>query len=187
MDALVAVKRGIPGAELPALRPRRVKAAGRPDLTAPEDMPERSDVSVDVPVPAPPFWGSRVVKGIHLQEYAALLDERATFMGQWGLKSSRASDGPSYEELVETEGRPRLRAWLERLHAEKMLEAAVVYGYFPVVSRVTTWSCSSPRTSTPPSGTGSRSPGSGTGGTCAWPTSSGPVPRARSTCSGCSS
>ncbi len=134
MDALVAVKRGIPGAELPALRPRRVKAAGRPDLTAPEDMPERSDVSVDVPVPAAPFWGSRVVKGIHLQEYAALLDERATFMGQWGLKSSRASDGPSYEELVETEGRPRLRAWLERLHAEKMLEAAVVYGYFPVVS-----------------------------------------------------
>ncbi len=135
MDALVAVKRGVPGAELPALRPRRVKpAAGRPDATAPEDMPARSDVAIDNPVPEPPFWGSRVVKGIALAEYAALLDERATFMGQWGLRSSRGSDGPSYEDLVETEGRPRLRAWLERLHADRLLEAAVVYGYFPVVS-----------------------------------------------------
>ncbi len=134
MDALIAVKRGVPGAELPALRPRRVKPAGRPDATAPEDMPARSDVAVDNPVPVPPFWGTRVVKGIPLQDYAALLDERATFMGQWGLKSSRASDGATYDELVETEGRPRLRMWLERLHAEKMLEAAVVYGYFPVVS-----------------------------------------------------
>jgi 5-methyltetrahydrofolate--homocysteine methyltransferase len=91
-------------------------------------------VATDNPVPTPPFWGSRVARGIGLQEYAALLDERATFMGQWGLKASRAADGPSYEELVETEGRPRLRMWLERLHAERMLEAAVVYGYYPVVS-----------------------------------------------------
>jgi 5-methyltetrahydrofolate--homocysteine methyltransferase len=136
MDAVVAVKRGVPGAELPALRPRRVKpAAGRPDATAPEDMPTRSDVAIDNPVPEPPFWGTRVVKGIALAEYASLLDERATFMGQWGLKASRGSDGPSYEELVETEGRPRLRALLERVTAEHMLEAAVVYGYFPVQSQ----------------------------------------------------
>ncbi|MGZ4638457.1 MAG: methionine synthase, partial [Actinomycetes bacterium] len=135
MDAVVAVKRGVPGAELPALRPRRVKpAAGRPDATAEADMPARSDVALDNPVPTPPFWGTRVVKGIHLADYAALLDERATFMGQWGLKASRGSDGPSYDELVETEGRPRLRALLERVQAEKMLEAAVVYGYFPVQS-----------------------------------------------------
>ena len=133
MDALINVKRGVPGAELPTLRPRRVKPAGRPDITAPEEMPARSDVSVENPVPDPPFWGSRVVKGIHLAEYSALLDERATFMGQWGLKSSRGA-GPSYDDLVETEGRPRLRMWLERLHSEHMLEAAVVYGYYPVVS-----------------------------------------------------
>jgi 5-methyltetrahydrofolate--homocysteine methyltransferase len=134
MDALVAVKRGVPGAQLPELRRRRVQAAGRPDITPADQLPARSDVASDNPVPVPPFWGSRVVKGIALREYAALLDERATFMGQWGLRTSRASDGPTYDELVETEGRPRLRRWLERLHAEQMLEAAVVYGYFPVVS-----------------------------------------------------
>jgi 5-methyltetrahydrofolate--homocysteine methyltransferase len=86
-------------------------------------------VAADNPVPTPPFWGTRVVKGIQLADYAAYLDERATFLGQWGLKPSRG-DGPSYEELVETEGRPRLRMWLDRIRSEGLLEAAVVYGYF---------------------------------------------------------
>ena len=71
------------------------------------------------------------MKGIALAEYATYLDERATFLGQWGLKPTRGGDGPGYDELVETEGRPRLRGWLERVQAEGMLEAAVVYGYWP--------------------------------------------------------
>ncbi len=136
MDALVAVKRGVPGATLPALRERRVRArpSARPVHGAEEQLPTRSDVAVDNPIPVPPFWGDRVVKGIQLADYSALLDERATFMGQWGLRGSRG-DGPSYDELVETEGRPRLRAWLERLQTDGLLEAAVVYGYFPCVSK----------------------------------------------------
>ncbi len=133
MDAVVAVKRGVEGAELPALRKRRV--ARRDSSVAvlePEDVTRRSDVAVDVPIPTPPFWGDRVVKGIQLAEFAAFLDERATFMGQWGLKGTRG--GASYEELVETEGRPRLRGWLDRIQTEGMLEAAVVYGYWPCYS-----------------------------------------------------
>jgi 5-methyltetrahydrofolate--homocysteine methyltransferase len=55
-------------------------------------------------------------------------------MGQWGLKPGRGAEGASYEQLVETEGRPRLRSWLERIQTEGLLEAAVVYGYFPAVS-----------------------------------------------------
>jgi 5-methyltetrahydrofolate--homocysteine methyltransferase len=86
-------------------------------------------------VPVAPFFGSRVVKGIPLAEYAAYLDERATFMGQWGLRGSRGGKGPSYEDLVETEGRPRLRDWLARIQAEGIVNAAVVYGYFPCVSK----------------------------------------------------
>jgi 5-methyltetrahydrofolate--homocysteine methyltransferase len=71
-----------------------------------------------------------VVKGIPLADYAAYLDERALFLGQWGLKSSRG-DGPDHNSLVEVEGRPRLRMWLDRMHTEGLLGAAVVYGYFP--------------------------------------------------------
>ena len=75
------------------------------------------------------FWGSRVVKGIALAEYASMLDERALFVGQWGLKG-----GKSFEEMAENEGRPRLRSLLNEVQVNNWLEAAVVYGYFPCYS-----------------------------------------------------
>jgi 5-methyltetrahydrofolate--homocysteine methyltransferase len=135
MDAVMAVKRGEPGAQLPALRERRVRAtAGPRGGDAPVEVPARSDVSVTNPVPTPPFWGDRIVKGVPLADFAAYLDERATFMGQWGLRASRGSGGPSYEELVETEGRPRLRSWMNRIQTEGIMEPAVVYGYWPCFS-----------------------------------------------------
>jgi 5-methyltetrahydrofolate--homocysteine methyltransferase len=138
MDALMAVKRGEEGAALPAPRERRVKArtGTRPELAEgqePVELPARSDVAADVDVPTPPFWGDRIVKGIALADVASYLDERATFMGQWGLKGSRT--GPSYEELIETEGRPRLRAWLNRIATDGIGEFAVVYGYWPCYSQ----------------------------------------------------
>ncbi len=133
MDALMAVKRGEEGAALPAPRERRVKAVTRAATTQEDaELPARSDVAIDIDVPTPPFWGDRVVKGIPLADVAAYLDQRATFMGQWGLKGSR--QGPSYEELVETEGRPRLRAWLDRIQTDGIAEFAVVYGYWPCYS-----------------------------------------------------
>jgi 5-methyltetrahydrofolate--homocysteine methyltransferase len=134
MDAFMAVKRGDEGAQLPPLRARKVQGGARLKITEPGEMPARSDVVTDNKVPAPPFWGDRIVKGIPLADYAAFLDERATFMGQWGLKPARGKDGPSYEELAETEGRPRLRMWLDRVQTDGLIEAAVVYGYFPCVS-----------------------------------------------------
>jgi 5-methyltetrahydrofolate--homocysteine methyltransferase len=119
---------------LPELRKRRVRAVADPaDQDAPPDT-TRSDVAEDNSIPTPPFWGSRVVKGIALADYVSYLDERATFLGQWGLKGARGKDGASYEDMVETEGRPRLRMWLERIKTEALIEAAVVYGYFPCYS-----------------------------------------------------
>ncbi|WP_426403279.1 methionine synthase [Streptomyces sp. R-07] len=136
MDALIGVKRGVPGAVLPELKQRRVaKTTGAALQVAEPEPGGRSDTATDNPVPTPPFWGTRVVKGIPLKDYASWLDEDALFKGQWGLKQNRVGDGPAYEELVETEGRPRLRGWLERLHTENLLEAAVVHGYFPCVSK----------------------------------------------------
>ncbi|MET9297195.1 methionine synthase [Streptomyces sp. NPDC003077] len=136
MDALIAVKRGVPGATLPELKQRRVpRKTVEIKEPSPEEGAVRSDVATDNPVPTPPFWGTRVVKGIQLADYASWLDEGALFKGQWGLKQARTGDGPSYEELVESEGRPRLRGWLDKLQTENLLEAAVVYGYFPCHSK----------------------------------------------------
>ncbi|NJC65570.1 methionine synthase [Planosporangium flavigriseum] len=142
MDRVMTAKRGGAAvvdvereAALAARRERRQKTATvREELPSLSDSSVRSDVAADAPVPSTPFLGTRVVRGIPLADYAALLDERATFMGQWGLRGARGGSGPSYEELVETEGRPRLRYWLDRLAADKVLEAAVVYGYFPAYS-----------------------------------------------------
>jgi 5-methyltetrahydrofolate--homocysteine methyltransferase len=149
MDAMMAVKRGEPGAALPALRQRRVRlasgaargagqgsagpgaeSAGEPAV----GTAFRSDVSIHEPVPEPPFFGTKVIKGIPLADYASYLDERALFLGQWGLKPTKGGSGPSHAELAETEGRPRLRMWLERAQTEGLLQAAVVHGYFPCVS-----------------------------------------------------
>ncbi|MFI6601092.1 methionine synthase [Nonomuraea sp. NPDC050536] len=132
MDAFMSHKRD--GVPLPALRERRVKTGAVLQRTPVEELPARSDVALDNAVPAAPFHGDRIVKGISLADYSAFLDERALFLGQWGLKPTRGGDGPGYEELVETEGRPRLRMWLDRIQTEGLLEAAVVYGYFPCVS-----------------------------------------------------
>jgi 5-methyltetrahydrofolate--homocysteine methyltransferase len=136
MEPLVQVARGADPAAvgLPPLKKRIHKGGPKFTVTEPEAMPGRSDVASDNHVPSPPFWGTRIVRGVALHDYATFLDERATFMGQWGLKPGRGEDGASYEELVEREGRPRLRYWLDRILGEGMLDASVAYGYFPVVS-----------------------------------------------------
>ncbi|KEI44036.1 methionine synthase [Saccharopolyspora rectivirgula] len=149
MDRLMAIKRGetpevdaeeeAKKAERKARRQRSLRIAEKRKAEQGEepgyDDTTRSDVDPDVPVPTPPFWGAKVVKGIAIADYLQMLDERATFFGQWGLRGARKGEGPSYEELVETEGRPRLRYWIDELSTRGILQhAAVVYGYFPCVS-----------------------------------------------------
>ncbi len=145
MDSLMAVKRGEQTPEVAEAeqakdaerkaRHARSRAIAQARAPEPEPAGGRSDVAADNPVPVPPFWGSRITRGIALADYASWLDERALFNGQWGLRGSRGGAGPSYEELVETEGRPRLRELLARVQAEGIMNAAVVHGYYPAVSK----------------------------------------------------
>ena len=129
MDSIMAVKRGVPGAQLPALRERKVPLRPKKDEDQVVDT-KRSDVSIDIDIPTAPFFGSRIIKGVPLADYVGMLDERALFVGQWGLKGARGE----YESMVESEGRPRLRALLNQVQSKGWLNAAVVYGYFPCVS-----------------------------------------------------
>ena len=129
MDAMMAVKRGVFGAELPALRERKIPLRPKKEEARVIDT-KRSDVAEDVGIPAVPFFGSRIIKGVPLADYVGMLDERALFMGQWGLKGARGE----FEAMAETEGRPRLRALLNQVQSKGWLNAAVVYGYFPCVS-----------------------------------------------------
>ena len=126
MDTLMGIKRGVVGAELPPLKPRRTAKRSGDDVKVIDT--NRSDVASDNLIPKAPFYGSRVVKGIALADYVNMLDERALFLGQWGLK------GKDFEEMAQTQGRPQLRSLLNDVQSNGWLNAAVVYGYFPCYS-----------------------------------------------------
>ena len=128
MDSMMAIKRGDTSVSLPPLRERKTPNT-RANRAVNVDT-NRSDVSTTNELPKPPFYGSKIIKGIPLSSYLNSLDERALFVGQWGLQGKRGE----YEEMVENEGRPRLRSLLNDVAANGWLNAAVVYGYFPCYS-----------------------------------------------------
>jgi 5-methyltetrahydrofolate--homocysteine methyltransferase len=101
------------------------------DIAAGSASTERSEVATDNDVPAPPFWGTRVVRDIPLDEVFAHLDLDELYRLQWGARGS----GEQYERTVREEFEPVL----ERLKAESKREGwlvpQAVYGYFPVQSQ----------------------------------------------------
>ena len=133
MDTVMAIKRGDSDAVLPEPRRRRVSRTKSGGTAETVELPDRSDVTTDNSVPQPPFWGTRIVRGIAMADIVEYLDERATFVGQWGLKPLKGSE-QTFAQIAEEEGRPRLRMWLDRIKTEGLLEPAVVYGYFPANS-----------------------------------------------------
>ncbi|HTG92867.1 MAG TPA: methionine synthase [Pyrinomonadaceae bacterium] len=105
-------------------RPRGVLA--RPEETK---HTTRSKVSVDVPIPTPPFFGSRVVEDLDLDEVLAFVNETALFKGQWQFKQGRMPP-VEYQSLVAEKVRPIYEALKARSKREKLLVPKVVYGYF---------------------------------------------------------
>ncbi|MEO6044136.1 MAG: vitamin B12 dependent-methionine synthase activation domain-containing protein, partial [Tepidiformaceae bacterium] len=89
-----------------------------------------SGVRRDVPAPKPPFWGSRVVRGVPLREIYPWINETALFRGQWQYQKGERN-GPEYDAFVENEVRPVFRRMQERAIAEHLLVPQAVYGYFP--------------------------------------------------------
>ncbi len=93
----------------------------------------RSDVSTDVPIPRAPFYGSRVVEDIPLDEVFAYINETALFKGQWQFKQGKKS-ADEYQALVKGHVRPVYEELKERSKREGLLTPRVVYGYFPCQS-----------------------------------------------------
>jgi 5-methyltetrahydrofolate--homocysteine methyltransferase len=91
--------------------------------------PIRSAVDPDVPVPTPPFWGSRVVTDVPPDAVIPWIDEKALFTGRWGM---RGEPGQSFDDWADRIARPRLRMHLERIAADGLADLRVVYGYWPV-------------------------------------------------------
>ncbi len=89
----------------------------------------RSEISQDVPIPVPPFWGSKVVEIKDLTKIFDFVNETALFKGQWQYKQGRMKPD-EYAKIIADEVRPRFEELKADAIRNKLLEARVVYGYF---------------------------------------------------------
>jgi 5-methyltetrahydrofolate--homocysteine methyltransferase len=95
----------------------------------PSTIPARSpEVETDNEVFTPPFLGSKVVKGIGLDEIAEYINETALFRNQWQYRPNEGETDADFKDRI----RPLLREQLSAAKSGGYLVPQVVYGYFPV-------------------------------------------------------
>jgi len=111
---------------------RKVFRRIRGDATeATEGLPCRSpDVEQDNPIFVPPFLGSRVAKGMSIDEISDYLNLTALFRNQWGFRPEGGEDDPAFKERVSA----TLREQLAIAKEQDLLIPQVVWGHFAVAS-----------------------------------------------------
>ncbi len=90
-------------------------------------------ISHDISIPEVPFFGSRVVKDIKLEDVYPLLTEQVLFRGRWGYRRGSLS-ASEYEDLLNSEVRPQFEKLKAEGMSEGLFEPKVVYGYYPCYS-----------------------------------------------------
>jgi 5-methyltetrahydrofolate--homocysteine methyltransferase len=98
------------------------------DIAVGDRAGARSDVRADNPIPKAPFFGTRVLRDIPLDEVFELLDLDELFRLQWGGRGS----GEQYEATVRDEFRPTLARLTAEAKRDGWLQPQAVYGLFPV-------------------------------------------------------
>ena len=107
--------------------PSRIKERFASGDKAPVDRPARSpEVAEDNPVFEPPFLGTRVVKGIAIDDIAGYINETALFRNQWQFRPENGEDDDAFKERI----RPTLREQLALAKADDLLVPQVAYGFF---------------------------------------------------------
>lgn len=125
-SGLDAMQQIVSGADTPAVgKPRRVPTVAEADVAVPERAPS---IVTDGPIFKPPFLGSRVVKGVGLDEIVAYINETALFRNQWQFRPENGETDDVFRERLRT----ILRERLEKARLEGVLHPQVVYGYYPV-------------------------------------------------------
>jgi 5-methyltetrahydrofolate--homocysteine methyltransferase len=108
---------------------RDARPTGEPALA----VAQRSDVARDIDIPEAPFWGSRVIEGIRLDDVYPYINKVALYRGQWQFKKGRKSDA-DYERQIQDEVDPIFERFCAMCRDENVLTPRVVYGWWPVAS-----------------------------------------------------
>jgi 5-methyltetrahydrofolate--homocysteine methyltransferase len=83
-------------------------------------------VALDNRVPVPPFAGTRVEKGLPLDDIAKYINETSLFRNQWGYRPLEGETDARFKARV----RAVLRQQLAGARQSGVLRPAVAYGYF---------------------------------------------------------
>jgi len=82
-------------------------------------------------IPTPPFWGSRVIRGIDLKEVFPYMNETALLKVRWGFKRVRSTTLEEYTKMMKEKVEPLYEKWKQYVLRERIFHPLVVYGYFP--------------------------------------------------------
>jgi 5-methyltetrahydrofolate--homocysteine methyltransferase len=101
------------------------------DIAAGDAGGDRSDVAANNPLPSPPFWGTRVIRDVPIDEVFDLLDLDELYRLQWGARGS----GDQYKSTLKNEFEPALERLKKDAKKNGWINPQVVYGYFPAQSQ----------------------------------------------------
>ncbi|MDH3540423.1 MAG: dihydropteroate synthase, partial [Acidimicrobiia bacterium] len=132
LDAMQYIVGGESGPEPERLRGRKLPArSAEVAVEMPTHIPARApSVAGDNAIFAPPFLGSRVVKGLPIDDVAAYLNETALFRNQWQYRPEAGESDADFKDRL----RSLLREQLALARADDLLTPQLVYGYFPANS-----------------------------------------------------
>ncbi len=104
--------------------------AAPPPALSTASSTRRSAVRTDNPIPGPPFWGTRVMESIPLDDVFAYINEVALIRGQWQVRKGKLTED-AYRALLTEKVTPELIRLKALCKKEQLLQPKVVYGYFP--------------------------------------------------------
>ncbi|MBH8563827.1 methionine synthase [Nostoc sp. CENA67] len=104
-----------------------------PNSLLPVDTKRSDAVTLDIPRPTPPFWGTKLLQpaDIPFEEIFWYLDLQALIAGQWQFRKPKEQSKEEYQAFLDEKVYPILENWKQRIIEENLLQPQVIYGYFP--------------------------------------------------------
>ncbi|MGE5201566.1 MAG: methionine synthase [Acidobacteriota bacterium] len=112
---------------------RKLGRAADERVLRPVDLEEirlrRAELTRDLPVPAPPFWGPRTIARVPVKALVPFLNERMLYQFHWGYRKQGRTLA-EFKEWAQRELRPILQRLLDTVIQQDVFVPQAVYGYW---------------------------------------------------------
>ena len=117
----------------PVNEKRKLGRAADAKVLRPVDLEEirlrRAELTHDLPVPTPPFWGPRTIARVPVKALVPFLNERMLYQFHWGYrKQGRSLD--EFKAWAQQELRPILQRMVDTVIQQDIMVPQAVYGYW---------------------------------------------------------